>query len=118
MEGSGRDSRDEAALAAFGRLLAGQGDSVEEAVCAQGLRTPSGHGALSWHPARRESDRARLAERLIQYHSIIAAVQLALDAEQAEGGPHAYKPQTEKCLRLVYGLLQEALGVTPEEAER
>ena len=89
-----------------------------EAAHSQGFGTPASHGVLSWHPARRRSDRARLAERLIQYHSTIAAVQLALDAEQGEGGPRAYKPQTEKCLRLVYGLLQEALGVMPEEAGR
>lgn len=50
--------------------------------------------------------------KLDQYQSIVDAIHLAVDAEQSEGGPNPYKPETEKCLDVVYTLLREALGIT------
>lgn len=47
------------------------------------------------------------------YESLVDAIHLAIDAEQPEGGPHPYKPETEQCLHVVYTLLREALGLTP-----
>ena len=49
------------------------------------------------------------------YDSIIEAVHLAVDAEQATPGD-PYKLETEKCLHVVYVLLSEALGLTPPDA--
>ena len=50
------------------------------------------------------------------YESIVEAIHMAVDAEQPEGGPHPYKPETEQCLHVVYTLLQEALGITDPHA--
>lgn len=52
--------------------------------------------------------------KLKQYQSIIDAIHLAVDSEQPEGGPHPYKENTERCLDVVYKLLQEALNINPE----
>lgn len=54
-------------------------------------------------------------DKLDQYQSIIDAIHLAVDAEQPEGGPHPYKPETERCLDVVYTLLREALGITDDQ---
>lgn len=54
-------------------------------------------------------------DKLEQYQSIVDAIHLAVDAEQPDGGPFPYKPETEKCLDVVYTLLREALGVTDDQ---
>lgn len=46
-----------------------------------------------------------------KYDSIVEAIHLAVDAEQAEPG-EPYKPETELRLDVVYTLLREALGIT------
>jgi hypothetical protein len=51
-------------------------------------------------------------DKLHTYQSLVEAIHLAVDAEQPEGGPYPYKEETERCLHVVYTLLQEALGIT------
>ena len=55
-------------------------------------------------------------DKQMAYESILDAIHLAVDAEQSEGGPHPYKPETEQCLHVVYTLLQEALGISDPHA--
>lgn len=50
-------------------------------------------------------------DKSIAYQSLVDAVHLAVDAEQAEPGA-PYKEETERCLDVVYKLLREALGIT------
>jgi hypothetical protein len=50
-------------------------------------------------------------DKVARYHSIVDAIHLAVDAEQPEGGPHPYTERTERCLYVVYKLLQEALEI-------
>lgn len=50
-------------------------------------------------------------DKVAKYHSIVDAIHLAVDAEQPEDGPHPYTERTERCLYVVYKLLQEALEI-------
>lgn len=52
---------------------------------------------------------------LERYYSIVEAVHLAVEAEQLEEGA-PFTAETERCLDVVYTLLQEALGVTDPDA--